>query len=213
MAAGLCLLVAAAGCGGDPAATDTAATGASPTGAPQTTSTPGAGGQQGHAHLVEQSGTLAVPENAQGAVTYDPELAPVGAGMTVSSKESEGQTAVTLAVTGLVPDRGYAAHAHVNPCGATGDAAGPHFKNRMDPAAGPDESSTDPTYVNPDNEIWFELQTNADGAGADTATVPFVFAERAPGSVVIHAEPSTATAPGQAGEAGGRVACLTVPFE
>lgn len=212
-AAGLCLLAAAAGCGADPAATDTPATGASPTGAPQTTSSPGAGGQQGHAHLVEQRGTLAAPENAQGAVTYNPGLAPVGAEMTVSSKESNGQTTVTLAAIGLVPDRGYAAHAHVNPCGPNGDAAGPHFQNRMDPSAGPDGSSTDPTYANPDNEIWFELQTNSEGAGADTATVPFVFAERAPGSVVIHAAPTTATAPGQAGEAGARVACLTVPFE
>ena len=71
------------------------------------------------------------------------------------------------------PSRGYAAHAHVNPCGPTGDAAGPHFQNRPDPAAAPGKPSTDPAYANPQNEIWLDLRTDGDGDGESRAEVPF----------------------------------------
>ena len=42
--------------------------------------------------------------------------------------------------------------------------------------------------------------------------VPFTFTDRAPASIVIHEAETTGTAPGQAGSAGARVACITVPF-
>ncbi len=153
------------------------------------------------------SGTLAPPGQADGAYTYDPTAAPAGARLTVTSTGTDGGTRVELRAEGLQPNRAYGVHAHVRPCGATGDAAGPHFQHRIDPV----QPSVDPAYANPRNEIWLDLRTDGAGSGAATAEVPFGFAERAPASVVVHERP-TATGPGEAGTAGGRVACLTVPF-
>ena len=155
-------------------------------------------------------GVLAPPERAGDAFTYNPALAPEGAEISVYTDTDGGTTAVRLEVTGLLPGRGYAAHAHVNACGPTGDAAGPHFQNQLDPAAAPGRPSTDPAFANPQNEIWLDLRTDGEGDGESTAEVPFVFADRAPASVVIHEAEVTATTPGQAGSAGARLACLTI---
>jgi Cu-Zn family superoxide dismutase len=157
-------------------------------------------------------GDLAPPGRASNAFSYDAALAPEGAHLTVSVTADTAKTRVRLVVEGLLPDRGYAAHAHANPCGASGDAAGPHFQNRPDPAAAPGKPSTDPAYANPQNEIWLDLRTDGDGNGESTTEVPFVLADRAPASVVVHEAEMTGTAPGQAGSAGARLACLTVPF-
>lgn len=157
------------------------------------------------------SGTLAAPDQASNAFTYDPALAPPGAQLSVTATPSDGSTTVELVASGLLPNRGYAAHLHTNPCGPTGDAAGPHFQHRVDPAATPEKPSTDPEYANPDNEIWLELRTDETGSATASTEVPFVFTDRVPASVVVHEEPVTATEPGEAGEAGGRVACLTLP--
>ena len=155
-------------------------------------------------------GVLAPPERAGDAFTYNPALAPEGAEISVYTDTDGGTTAVRLEVAGLLPGRGYAAHAHVNACGPTGDAAGPHFQNQLDPAAAPGRPSTDPAFANPQNEIWLDLRTDGEGDGESTAEVPFVFADRAPASVVIHEAEVTATTPGQAGSAGARMACLTI---
>ncbi|MDQ3763018.1 MAG: superoxide dismutase family protein [Actinomycetota bacterium] len=158
------------------------------------------------------SATLTRPNSDAEAVTYNPELAPVGAAMTgfvVPSRD--GTTQAYLTVSGLLPNRGYAVHAHTDACGATGDAAGPHFQNRVDPAATPQAESTNPEYANPDNEFWLDLRTDANGAGMSRVTVPFtVTDDRGPRSFVIHEAEQTSTGPGQAGQAGGRVACLTL---
>ena len=126
--------------------------------------------------------------------------------------EEDGSTVVALDVEGLLPDRGYAAHLHVKPCGATGADAGPHFQNTPDPAAGPDRPSTDPAYANPENEVWLDLHTDADGNGHAEAEVAFTFVpNRSPRSVVVHEAELTATHAGHAGTAGARAACLTLP--
>jgi Cu-Zn family superoxide dismutase len=156
-------------------------------------------------------GVLAVPEQASNAFTYNPTVAPPGARVAVQVDRS-WPTQVRLEVAGLLPNRGYAAHAHVNACGSTGDAAGPHFQKLVDPAAGPGRPSTDPAYANPQNEIWLDLRTDGSGAAESTATVPFTFTDRAPASVIIHEAEKTGTAPGQAGSAGARLACLDVAF-
>lgn len=183
-----------------PAAPAPTATAAEPTGiAPQNGSS-------------TAEGVLAPPERAGNAVTYNPALAPEGAELSVDVSTEDGTTVIGLDVAGLLPNRGYAAHAHTNPCGATGDAAGPHFQNNADPAAAPGRPSTDPAYANPQNEIWLDFRTDGQGDGQATAEVPFVFGDRAPASVVIHEAEATATGPGQAGSAGARLACLTVPF-
>ena len=85
--------------------------------------------------------------------------------MTVETVRAEADTSVALTVAGLLPNRGYAAHLHTRPCGPTGADAGPHFQNRVDPAATPEQPSTDPAYANPQNEFWLDVRTDAAGAG------------------------------------------------
>jgi Cu-Zn family superoxide dismutase len=125
--------------------------------------------------------------------------------------DGDGRTTVSLDVSGMLPNRGYAAYVHAKPCGATGADAGPHYQNRVDPAATPEKPSSDPAYSNPQNEVWLDLRTDASGEGSSEVDVPFTFTDRRPGSVVIHEAEMTAMAPGQAGMAGGRLACLTIP--
>lgn len=142
------------------------------------------------------------------AVTYDPARVPVGAGVRVGTRSADGVTTTTLQVRGLQPNTTYGAHAHVNRCGATGEAAGPHLQFRPDPV----QPSVDPAYANPRNEIWLDLTTDARGEGTATSTVAWMLpAERSPRSVVLH-DMATTTGPGAAGTAGGRSACVDVRF-
>jgi Cu-Zn family superoxide dismutase len=202
LAVAVAAAVVAVGCASSPASAPAPTAPAEPAGT--------AGSVETASPLAE--GVLAPPERAQNAFTYNPALAPEGATVAVSADADGGTTAVELEVDGLLPNRGYAAHAHAAACGATGDAAGPHFQNQVDPAAGPGKPSTDPAYANPQNEIWLDLRTDGGGDGEATAEVPFAFGDRAPASVVIHEAEATATEPGRAGSAGSRLACLTVPF-
>jgi superoxide dismutase, Cu-Zn family len=155
-------------------------------------------------------GALTEPKPDSNTVTYNPELAPPGARMAVTMIPSGTSTNVELTVNGLQPNRGYAVHAHENLCSENPQFAGGHYQNRVDPAASPTQPSTNPEYANPNNEIWLDLRTDAAGSGTSRTTVPFVFTDRGPGSVVIHEAEQTSTAPGQAGEAGARVACLSL---
>ena len=59
----------------------------------------------------------------------------------VEAGSSGDSTEVRLDVDGLLPNRGYAAHAHVKPCGTTGADAGPHIQNTDATAAGPDAAT------------------------------------------------------------------------
>ncbi|MCP2259398.1 superoxide dismutase, Cu-Zn family [Streptoalloteichus tenebrarius] len=143
------------------------------------------------------------------AITYNQELARPGSRATVVAFPAPNNgTRVVLLTQGLVPHREYGAHAHVNACGATGAAAGPHYQNVVDPKPG---TSTDPAYANPRNEIWLDFTTDREGNGFAMTTVPWRFTDRHAGSVVIH-EHHTHTDPGHAGQAGDRLACITVPF-
>jgi len=193
-------------------ATSTAPTAAAATGstsAGETVTTPG-GSATTDEHAFAAS--LAEPGSSEGGVTYDPDAAPDGAELAVTVTQDKSSATFLLEVTGMQPDRGYAVHAHVNPCGDTGDAAGPHFQNEVDPAATPDAPSVDPAYANPKNEVWLDIMTDADGAGTSEATAPFVFNDEAPASIIVHAEMMTATARGEAGSAGDRLACLDMPL-
>lgn len=155
------------------------------------------------------SGTFAAYTRGATAVTYDPALVPAGATATVTITRAPSSTRVTLAVTGLRPNRGYGAHLHVDPCGPTGDAAGPHFQHQRDPAASASRPSVNPSYANPKNEVWLDFTTDANGRASSAATHPWTFGTD-PRSLVIHAM-TTNTAPGEAGTAGARLACLTLP--
>ncbi|MQA07760.1 MAG: superoxide dismutase [Pseudonocardiaceae bacterium] len=142
------------------------------------------------------------------ASTYDPALVPVGSKAKVFGvAPPSGGTKVGLAVRGLVPEREYGAHVHTNSCGETGDAAGPHFQNVPDPV----QPSTDPAYANPENEVWLDFTTDKHGTGFAKSRVDWQVGDRSAKSVVIHEE-HTHTAPGEAGQAGARLACINVDF-
>jgi superoxide dismutase, Cu-Zn family len=160
--------------------------------------------------VLQGAGTLTSPDPTSRAITYNPAVAPIGAMVTATFNRLTDSTVAELAVSGLLPNRGYAVHAHTKTCGVTGDAAGPHFQNRLDPAATPQAPSTNPDYANPSNEIWLDVRTDAEGTGMSRTTVPFTFTDRAPASIVVHEAMTTATHPGHAGTAGSRIACLTL---
>jgi superoxide dismutase, Cu-Zn family len=142
------------------------------------------------------------------AITYDEKLVPAGARGAVQSRSGEGTTTVMLAVRGFERNRGYGAHVHAQPCGELPDDAGPHFQYTVDPV----RPSVDPTFANPQNEIWLDLTTDETGAGSAESTVAWTFPDdRRPKSVVVHAD-RTSSEPGEAGTAGGRVACISVDF-
>ncbi|MDQ3824970.1 MAG: hypothetical protein M3325_04190, partial [Actinomycetota bacterium] len=96
------------------------------------------------------SGTFSLPDPTSKAITYNTGLVPVDAAILASmgpSGADYSRTVATLAVAGLLPNRGYAVHAHTKPCGATGTDAGPHYQNHVDPAATAQKPSTDPYYA------------------------------------------------------------------
>ena len=158
------------------------------------------------------AGVLAPPAPDSDAITYNSALAPVGSRLAVTMTPSDTGTStnVELTVSGLVPNRGYAAHAHTNACSENPDFSGPHYQNRIDPAATSLKPSRNPEYANPSNEVWVDVRTDAAGSGTSRVTVPFVFTDRGPGSMVLHEAMETATGPDHAGDAGGRLACLTL---
>jgi superoxide dismutase, Cu-Zn family len=144
------------------------------------------------------------------AVTYDPAIVPAGATATVVIKSVGEGIELTLTVGGLLPNRAYGSHLHSKPCGAKGDAAGPHFQHQPDPAASASPPSVDPSYANPQNEVWLDFTTDGTGTASARTAHPWAPPSGASRSVVIHAA-STKTGPKEAGTAGARAACLTVP--
>ncbi|GAA3191749.1 superoxide dismutase family protein [Dactylosporangium siamense] len=191
--------------------------------------------------VTSATGTFAAYTPGATAVTYDPGLVPAGAVATVSIAQTSGDSRVWFTVAGLLPNRGYGVHLHTNPCGATGADAGPHYEHHRPPvppaapsqpmptpAAAPGSASAsapnsasasgkasapmppaNPSYANPQNEVWLDITTRADGRGSAVATHPWTF-DQPPRSLVIHATP-TKTGGADAGDAGARVACLTLP--
>jgi len=149
------------------------------------------------------------PVRAEGElVRYDTTLVPSGGWARVQEMPApKDLTIVTLKVRGLLPGHDYGAHAHVNACGSTGSAAGPHYQDVVAPTG----HGTDPAYANPDNEVWLDLTTDEDGNGSAQALVRWHFRVGGASSVVLHAS-HTHTEPGAAGTAGARLACISVPF-
>ncbi|MGH3671525.1 MAG: superoxide dismutase [Pseudonocardiaceae bacterium] len=160
--------------------------------------------------ILQGQGALAAPAPGLTADTYNPALAPVGARLNASMNPSGTSTTAVLEVSGMLPNRSYAVLAHTHGCGADPAAAGPAYQNRVDPAATAQAPSTNPEFANPQNEVWMEVRTDANGAGTARTTVPFVFNDRGPGSLMVHQAMEIATGPGHAGDAGAPVACLTM---
>ncbi len=156
------------------------------------------------------AGTLSEANPDFNPDTYNPALAPVGAQLAVSMTPSGESTTVEFTASGLQPNRGYAVHAHTNACSGVAGGEGPHYQNRVDPAATTAHPSRNPEYANPSNEVWLDIRTDAAGSATSRPTVPFVFTDRGPGSIVLHEGTQTARDPGHAGDAGGRIACLNL---
>lgn len=145
------------------------------------------------------SGTFTTPNSTSKAITYQPDLAPIGGAMTATVvPTSEGSTA-DVTVFGVLPNRGYAVSAHTKACGAAANAAGARFEYLADPTAlsrtAPRESAT-----NPVTEISLTVRTDATGAGTARITVPFTLTDLLPRSMVLH----------DGTQRDLRVACLTL---
>ncbi|MGW7414957.1 superoxide dismutase family protein, partial [Streptomyces sp. NPDC054863] len=127
-----------------------------------------------------------------GAVSYDPGLVPAGAWIRVQQKADLKGTRVTVQVKGLGPGHAFGMHVHAKACGVDPEAAGKHYQHVKDPK-----------LVNPENEVWLDLTTDASGGAEATAHHAWGLPEGAAKSVVLHREQ---------GGAGERVGCFTVPF-
>jgi len=203
--ASLIALVTAA-CGSDdsdaPATVETAPTSveASPTGS---STPPGVAGNP-----------FRVPGGASGddnAFTYDEAAVPVGSVLDIESEEEDGRTTISLNATGLAPSRDYGVHVHTKRCGSEPADSGPHYQNSIDPAATPETPSSDPAFANALNEVWLDITTDANGKAQASTTVAWEFRDDEANSVVVHAK-HTMTAPGEAGMAGDRLACIDEDF-
>jgi len=163
-------------------------------------------GEAGPPSLVA-SGTFLPYRPGSTAITYDPAVVPPGARARLAITTIPYGTVVRLTAAGFIPRRAYGAHLHTMPCTAVPDEAGPHYQHRHDPSS----PSVDPSYANPQNEVWLDFTADATGAGTAVSQLNWAFGPAAaPRSLVIHAQP-TSTAAGTAGKAGPRVACLTLP--
>jgi superoxide dismutase, Cu-Zn family len=161
------------------------------------------------AFAVRGDGTISAANATRSpAITYNPALVPVGGQMKATLDPSGNSTVADFSVSGLMPNRGYSVVAHVNTCGGVPGGEGPHFQNRIDPAAKSGTPSTNPEYANPTNEIWLDVRTDSSGSGTSHVTVPFVFTDRGPGSIVVHNEQQTTA--NSAAQTNDRVACLTL---
>ncbi|MFB9725713.1 superoxide dismutase family protein [Haloechinothrix salitolerans] len=161
-------------------------------------------------HALSHSGALETPANASDAFTYNQRLAPVGAEMAIEMTPTDSSTTFSLEVSGMLPNRGYAAHAHTDKCGPNPDASGGHYQHQTAPENG--ANTPDPKYVNPENEFWLDLNTDADGNGRSEVTLDFEVTDwDRPRSVVVHSAQKTSAAPGNAGASGDRIACLSLP--
>ncbi|WP_340561763.1 superoxide dismutase family protein [Streptomyces sp. GSL17-111] len=141
------------------------------------------------------------------AVTYAPKVVPEGAGVTVRQRlDSDGMT-VSLTVRGAEAGRTFGAHVHTRPCGPEPSDPGPHYQHVKDPV----QPSGDPAYANPWNEVWLDLTTDAEGTGTGTSRQTWRFRAGEARSVTLH-QHATRTGRGEAGFAGERLACFSVPF-
>lgn len=174
-----------------------------PGGATSTAAAPDSGGDQSNG-----AKTVDVTFGQDDAANnYDKALVPDGAKVFVAENVHDGLTTVVLDVRGLVPNHAYGAHAHAKPCGPKPEDSGSHFQHNADPV----KPSVNPAFANPMNEIWLDFTTDAKGNATKASTVDWTFGAAPASSVVIHAEP-TQTAPGKAGTAGARAACVSIAF-
>ncbi len=137
--------------------------------------------------------------SATTAFTYDENGVPQGAMASVEAFYlGDGSTAVTLELRGLAAFRTYGAHAHVGACSDAPTGAGGHWH-----FPGTEGDSLE------QREIWLDVTTDEQGYAKSVAlrsdSIP---SGDRPMSIVVHALATDPTS----GLAGGRLACVTVPF-
>ncbi|WP_188191802.1 superoxide dismutase family protein [Nonomuraea sp. SYSU D8015] len=131
------------------------------------------------------------------AIVYDRKLAPEGSQASVTVESGDGKTRTSLVVEGFLPNRRYGAHIHTKPCGTKPEDSGPHYQRH-------------PGKIDPTSEIWLDLTTDGEGAGRSTARNDWTLdPDNLPRSLVIHSQPTVTSGP-KVGQAGERVACLTL---
>ncbi|UGY91160.1 superoxide dismutase family protein [Streptomyces gobiensis] len=169
-----------------------------------------AAGGAGDSYWMRATGVFAHPGQhmAPDAVTYDGAVIPPGSSVAVAQRIKGNRTSVEMHVEGIEPERSYGAHVHTEPCGVDPEDSGHHYQHRVDPV----QPSRDPRFANPRNEVWLDFETDAHGSGGAVAHQKWTFRKGEARSVVIHEHP-TRTGPGEAGEAGARLACFSVPFD
>jgi Cu/Zn superoxide dismutase len=116
----------------------------------------------------------------------------------VAAADGEGSTDVSLQLEGLDHLRvghTYGAHVHIGTCEEGNGAAALGHYNHGGAAS-------------PTTEVWLDFEVQEGGVARSSTTVPFVIAQGAAHSVVVHEQ---ATNPGT-GAAGARVACIPVEF-
>ncbi|MDT0443706.1 superoxide dismutase family protein [Streptomyces johnsoniae] len=134
------------------------------------------------------------------AVTYDEELVPAGSTIHVAQAIRGEAMQIEVAALGLVPGHTYGTHVHTEPCGADPADSGGHYQD-------------EPGVVDAQNEVWLDFTVDARGVGKAETGKNWLFRTGGAGSVVLH---ERATSEGHdehpPGDAGGRVACFTLPF-
>ncbi|HEX4817428.1 MAG TPA: hypothetical protein VFV66_32200 [Nonomuraea sp.] len=131
------------------------------------------------------------------AIAYDRKLVPKGAQASVTVESAGGTTRTSLIVEGLLPNRRYGAHLHTKPCGRQPEDSGSHYQHH-------------PGQVNPSSEVWLDFTTDGEGAGRSSSRNAWMLdPDRLPGALVIHASPTVTSGP-KIGDAGARMACLTL---
>ena len=162
-------------------------------------------------------GVFDVPGAATTAVTYDVAQVPVGAEVDrprgADRQPQDGRSRCTPAA--CCRTRRTARTRTTGRAALTGAAAGAHYQNVPDPAVGGSETvaSTDAAYANPSNEVWLDLETNAAGNGRAQTVVDWTFrptADGAPRSVILHLNTTSTGGTPPAGNAGARLACVTI---
>lgn len=159
---------------------------------------------------LQMSGRFAPPTAVipSSALTYRQALVPAAGRISVSQELASEGMRIGVAVAKLKPRHTFGVHVHTAPCGAEPEASGPHYQHKKDPV----QPSVDPAYANSRNEVWLDLTTDSKGSGEASVRQRWSFRPGEARSVVLH-ERATHRGHGKAGSAGGRVACLSVPFD
>jgi superoxide dismutase, Cu-Zn family len=159
----------------------------------------------------ESGGKMLATSSGPWTVFPDP-YAPMSPGMpnpitssiggTATGFDMGGKLKITLAMTGLPPNREFGAHLHKKAC--TDEKAGGHYQNNMWPDG---SSPTDPMYANNDNEVWLDFTTDATGKGGNTRMVEWLPRPGQAKAIIIHHMKT-----GTGGAAGARLACMPLEF-